>query len=659
MASPTETTAFVVALVALTISLFQVIQQYMGTSAVRNKVGRAAIGVWYKKNRRVWNFSEWKVALEYLQPTVTWDAVENCLDEQENEEHRILALFRGKYQASEAQRLVVRPQGMQFVENPRLRLQRVESNPEKGSPEVAAASLTWIERFASRRYERLLSWRNAPRQHPVTATWMNLLAALVGNPLDLTNHTSSSYFDADSIPSSSDNPLMFMHLSDLVAFGVMLDMEIVGRCDLQRPAIHMRGQFCSIMTQEESGIGVVGRYHSTPSHVHNMQTCTPSELRALVRLAQGYMHIGDCGAHMRDWGYNSANALFGIVTARETPEDWFQMSVKPTFRTQCEGDTDSQWGGRWSHPPPATHRVPFLLTICGNPAVATSFPHSLLEEWPEIERSPAAQTAYGLISQGVGFIEPTPGFCTRLNAQHIVRNEYKLASNWGAEHGGVRGWAITSSAEFVRRVSTCWPVNAQSNQVPILAEVRGLLETGNLSTAWGRAYNSTVKRFAGENKPWKPYAGTLCWIQCMMLDTWIARHVDLLMQGITDEASIPVDAATANKYAFLAVQGPMTKGTTTGWKRPRALFIRHYLARLADGIVDNQGTRVGASCMSPGSGSGAAGWTGMAIGNADNWAALDAVLTLRAILMATRLELMYNTDVFLELQQFDPMIRMA
>ncbi|KAJ7736297.1 hypothetical protein B0H16DRAFT_1466742 [Mycena metata] len=325
-----------------------------------------------------------------------------------------------------------------------------------------------------------------------------------------------------------------------------------------------------------------------------MQTCTPSEIRTLVCLAQGYMHIGNSGAHMMDWGYNSAKALFSIVAAGETSEGWFQI-----------------------------------------------FPHSLLEGWPEIERSPAAQAAYKFINGGVGFIEPPPGFCTALNVQQIVRNEYKLVSNWGAEYGSIRGWAITSSAEFVR----------SGSEVPILGEIGALLETGNLGTAWGTAYNSTVKRFARENKLWKPYTGTLCWIQLMMLDTWIAQRVDLLMQGITDQALIPVDEATANKYAFLAVQGPKTKRTTSGRKHPRALFILHYLAHLADGIIDNQGTRVGVSCMSPGNGHGAAGWAGMELGNADDWAALDAMLTLRAILMATRLELMFNTDVFLEFQQ--------
>ncbi|KAJ7736298.1 hypothetical protein B0H16DRAFT_1466743 [Mycena metata] len=136
MASPTEIMAFVVALVALTISLFQVIQQYMGTSALRNKVGWAAIGVWAKENRRFWNFSEWKVRLKYLQLTVTWEDVYETLDEQENQELRILALFRGKYRVIEAQHLVDPPQGMQFLENPCLQLERVERHPEKGSPEV-------------------------------------------------------------------------------------------------------------------------------------------------------------------------------------------------------------------------------------------------------------------------------------------------------------------------------------------------------------------------------------------------------------------------------------------------------------------------------------------------------------------------------------------
>ncbi|KAJ7697835.1 hypothetical protein B0H17DRAFT_1130114 [Mycena rosella] len=104
--------------------------------------------------------------------------------------------------------------------------------------------------------------------------------------------------------------------------------------------------------------------------------------------------------------------------------------------------------------------------------------------------------------------------------------------------------------------------------------------------------------------------------------------------------------------AFVAVGGPDdAKGRTTGWKRSRSQFIRLYLARLADGIIGEDGTRIGVSCP--------AGWEGMERGEPTDWAMLDAVLSLRAAVMATRFELLSNTDVFLELQEFDPMIRMA
>ncbi|KAJ7130687.1 hypothetical protein C8R46DRAFT_1142097 [Mycena filopes] len=660
MASSTETTAFVVALVALTIALFQVIQQYMGTSVIRNKVGRAAIGVWAEKNRHRINLAEWKLSVDYLQPTITWEDVYHCLDAQEDEENSILRPLRGKYHASEAQSLVVRPQGMQFRTDPGLRLRRVPSDPEAGSPDVPLDSLPWIERLIVRKYTRLLARRSAPRRRPVTATWMNLLVALVGNPLDLTQHISeSSYLDADSIPSTSDNPTIYVQLSSLIQFGALLDMEIVGDPDLKRPTIHMRGRFCSIVTQEESGLGVVGRYyHSSPLYVHDMQTATPSELGTLVRHAQGNIWVGDSSAPMARWGYNSVNVMFARVTASQS-EDWFQMGILPSFREQCENDTHPQWAGKWNHP--ATNRVPFLLSFCGNPAVANSFPHSLLQEWPNDQRRLASAAAYNVINQGKGFIQAPPGFCASLHKAHIIRNEYKLASNWGAEHGGVRGWAITSGAEFVKLVCPFWQVDGQSEQVPILPEFREIMETGRLDTHWGKTYDSSINRFSGENKEWEPYAGTLCWIQETMLDTWIAPRADLLVQGVTDEAAIPVDSGTANKYAYLAVQGDPTKGRTTGWKRSRALFIRDYLARLADGRTDNHGAQVGVSCMSPGNGGtlGEDGWADMPVGNASDWAALDAVLTLRAVLMATRFELMYNTDVLLDLQQFDPMIRMA
>ncbi|KAJ6540735.1 hypothetical protein B0H19DRAFT_1269281 [Mycena capillaripes] len=111
----------------------------------------------------------------------------------------------------------------------------------------------------------------------------------------------------------------------------------------------------------------------------------------------------------------------------------------------------------------------------------------------------------------------------------------------------------------------------------------------------------------------------------------------------------------------MAVEGgEKSKGLTTGYKRCRVQFIRHYLARLAEGTHAVKGEfQVGVSCMSPGGGLGIEGWQEMPKGDATDWAILDAALSLRAVMMVTRLELLHNTDIFLELRELDPMIRMA
>ncbi|KAJ7486460.1 hypothetical protein FB451DRAFT_1362853 [Mycena latifolia] len=657
MSSPTDTTAFSIALAAFVIAILQVVQQYAATSTVRNKVGRAAIGVWAHRNKRGRNLAEWKIPLKYQQPTLTWECVEKCLEAQDDYERQLLAPLMNKYQMAAAGSIVLSPQGIKFAKSLQLRLTGAGGDPEEGKPEVSSGSLSWSQRRALSKYYRFLSQRDAPRDDAATATWAMLMAALVGNPLDLARLTNISYVDADTIPSSLDNPTMPIHFSDLISCGVALDMQVIA-VDLHRPAIHMTAQYCNIMSQEQSGVGVIARYTCKPGHVHHLQTCRPPEIHTLTLTAKGYLRIGDAGAHMTDWGYNSVDALFATHLAQMKHEDWCQMSVMHAFRSRCEGDTDVQWGGNWSEP--ATPRVGFLLSHCGNPAVATSFPHSLLKDWPSSDRILVGQGACNAISQAIGFIEAPSNFCSLLHSNGVVMNHYKLANNWGAEHGGVRSWAMSVGAEFVRKVSECWVVPGQVEQVPVLANLRKPLEQGEFSLEWGRRFST--KTFDQEAKDWTPKAETLCWIQLMMLDTWIARRVDLMILGKakTEEASVPVDATTARTCALLAMIGADdSKGKTTGWKGSRSSFIRLYLARLADGIVQKDGTRIGVSCMSPGGGIGSAGWEGMSVGEPNDWSVLDAALSLRAVLMATRLELLYNTDVFLELQEFDPMIRMA
>ncbi|KAJ7697852.1 hypothetical protein B0H17DRAFT_1130132 [Mycena rosella] len=363
----------------------------------------------------------------------------------------------------------------------------------------------------------------APRDHLTTATWVMMMAALVGNPLDLARLMPSSYFDADTIPSALDNPPMHIHFSDLIACGVTLDMKVI-HADLRRPAIHMTGEYCNIMSQEQSGVGIIARYTCKPDHVHHLQTCLRSELHTLVTVAKGYLRVGDAGAHMTDWGYNSVDALFAIHLAQVPPtQEWCQMAVMDTFRPRCEGNGDIQWSGNWNDP--ATTRVGFLLTHCGNSAVANSFPHSLLSEWPTPDRIVAGQSACNAVNQGIGFIEAPHNFCSLLHSHDVVMNAYKLANNWGAEFGGIRGWSMSTLAEFVKKASECWIVDSQVNQVPVLPTLRRLLEQGEFSPEWGRKYSAKMITFDQEAKGWVPRAETMCWIQIMLLDTWIAAKM--------------------------------------------------------------------------------------------------------------------------------------
>ncbi|KAJ7631589.1 hypothetical protein DFH06DRAFT_1438726 [Mycena polygramma] len=546
MASPTELTAFVVALVALVISLLQVMQQYIASVGLRSKVGRAAIGTWASKNKLRVNFREFKLRRKYLEPVFTWEGVESCLTEFKKRDSRLLRPFQGKYNVAASHSIVIDRQGRKYRRSPRLVLTRIGIGAsEMGKPAVPLG----YHSFCSRH-------------------------------------------------------------SDLIAAAVALDMEM-RHYDLHKPAIHMTAPYCSIRSHDESGVGILARYTSKPHHVHDMQSCSPPEIHALVNIAQGYQFIGDVCAHMTDWGYNS-------VDIHLVNSDWFEMTTKGRFH--CEGDKDAQWNGHWTDP--ATTRVGFLLSHCGNPAIANSFPHSLLREWRHSDGRLSVQRANDFVNQTIGFIESPI--------------QAALASR-----------------------TNC----ARSDQVPILPEIRRLLDSGDFGVDWGRTFNT--KRFDRDDRGWKANGNTVCWLQIMLFDSWIARRVDQMILGptATVDSAVPVDMNTANICAISAVTGgDSSRGRTTGWKRSRAQFIRYYLARLADGITPAQGgLRIGVSCMSRGGRIGAAGWQGMPVGAASDWAVLDAVLSLRAMVtvMATRMELLKNTDVFLELHEFDPMIRMA
>ncbi|KAJ7337540.1 hypothetical protein DFH08DRAFT_939031 [Mycena albidolilacea] len=813
--SPTTTIAFVVALVALVISLFQVIQQYIGSFSLRSKVGPAAIGAWSKATRRRLDIRQFKVKEEYLEPRLTWMSVCRALEELHSKPGELTKSLRTKYSVGVASSVAVRAHGSDYDRRPCLHITRLG---DEAQTEVPPTELSLVDRMAVRKHDKFVADLEEAREITCTATWCNMMVSLVGDPYCLAQSigknsefsdeklhaiaallagnafpsltpksgvtpipvpqlssfsgsrelaTNASprlscnsdaipmvsstpnngthahevrtvaqrtsedpsrelaitvsprlscnsdaipmvpsspndtrvpklrtvarrtadrplprrYLNADTISSSLDNPTMHIRFSDLISCGLALGMEIRS-IDLHRSSIHMVGQYCSLLSQEEPGLGVIVRYSSTPGHIHPIQTCTPREVDTLVEFARGFLLVGDFISHMRDWGYNSVDALFEVSISGAQDDDWYQMSVRQQFFSKCEGDTDPQWGGRWLNP--ATPHIGFVFSICGNPAVANSFPLSLLTNWNVLERRAACARSYHILNEEIGFAQAPRDFLRNLRTNAIIMDDYKLANNWGAERGGIRGWASNLGTEFVKRVSEVWRVDQQSEQVPILYELQKHLEDGSVNREWAQSL--------GENSSeqvWKPTAETLLWLQCSLLDSWIARQVDLLILGTTDEASLPVDFETAKRLAERHARDGAdpnrkrkAKILTTGWKRSRAIFIRLYLARLADGILAADGTRLGVSCMSAGGGFGAEGWRDMqmahsssntqnALGNIDpapepeeakiqhKWAAIDAALSLRAVLIATRFGLLNNTSVFLDLWRFDPTIRMA
>ncbi|KAJ7059766.1 hypothetical protein C8F01DRAFT_1145587 [Mycena amicta] len=469
------------------------------------------------------------------------------------------------------------------------------------------------------------------------------------------------YVDADTIPSALDSPLIHIHLSDLICFAVALDVDInQDSVDPQVPKVQMTGSHCSFESSLQSGVGVVVRYTSKPGQAHRIQNCTADEAEVLIKVARGYLRVGDYSMHTTDWGYNSVDKLLEISLSNgEDDSKWQQILVGKALLPYSEGDDDARWTGHWTAP--KTPRVGLLMGCCGNPAVANGFPHSLLSTWSDSERKIANRRAFEYISgaHGPGFIEmPEHVFLAMYQSRDVFMSDFKLANNWGAEHGGVRGWCMTPLTDFVRRVSDHWEVESQSAQVPILGELLGLLRDNQLDLDWARTHNAKVA--IRDEAQGRVKAGTLFWLQVMMLDSWIALHVDLLVEGESHEPAVPVDAPTARACAA-KLEGA-THGST-GWKRARSTFLRRYLARIADGVLrqtedGKPPSSVGVSCMSPDGDIGPSGWDGME-GDAQAWATLDAVLTLRSVLMTNRFLLMNNTDTLWKCHFHDPIMRMV
>jgi len=389
----------------------------------------------------------------------------------------------------------------------------------------------------------------------------------------------------------------------------------------------------------------------------------------LCSAAAGRIQVGDSKGPMSYWGYNSVDTVLAAVLKKSSGPKWEEIDISETM-SDLEGDSHSQWKGHWSDP--TVPVAAFLLSICGSMAVANSFPHQFLEWGPNLRHS-ACVASFDLIDRTIGFIDAPSNIFRIIREKDISifhGNNYKSASNYGCEHGGIRGWLSTNHAEFTYRISLCWNVSGTTDNIPILSQLRLVLKEGAINRDWCENYDANASflhadrgneksdfnraRGSDDNSGpgWSMSANSLLWMQITMLDTWIGRRIDIMTGAALEEVAIP----SGQKEASACQHSASDLKQTTGWKASRMQFTRQYLIKLAEGGV--AGRAVSCMASSPELFLGQSSWSDMPFGKAQDWAAIDAALTLRSILMFARLERMNDSSVLLRLQRFDPIVRL-
>ncbi|KDQ50468.1 hypothetical protein JAAARDRAFT_585699 [Jaapia argillacea MUCL 33604] len=658
MAVSVELVALVIALFALAIALLQVAQQYASSLEARGKVNTAAIGRWSHKNAYRWSFWEWRLRVRYARPVLTsYNAMEII------KTHEILrtASLQSIPNVSVMERVQLSDgrDGPKMSAVPKLTLLRLSAEDPEVLREISVDDLPRRQRRIVKAAENDLAREYSPPV-PCKASWCNLMNDIGVDPALV---ESTDMLDADLIASSLDAPTMQIRLSDLIDLGLLLGMKIV-EVDEDTHVLTMTGRHCSITTRYCEGVGQLARYSGmAPQTQPIVRAANPQELRIAMLTATGVVQLGDSFAALPDWGFNSADLVLGTVLGKAEGEEWKEISIKDTMGL-LEGDSDVKWGGKWRHP--KTPSLRFSFALISNVAVVNAFPHVHLHGWTIEERKVACHNAVDQIHRSVKFVEaPQRLFHTirENDVDILVMDHFKAANNYGCEFGGLRGWLSTNLAVFTSRVARCWPVDSITDSVPILPRLYAVLKDDELQPEWCKTYDQAHVAVEGkvvkgdEGPGWRMTANSLLWLQITMLDTWIGRKADLLTGRVSDEVAVPADLVTATTQANISMLLPQT----TAWKKSRMEFARAYLARLAEGV---DGRAV--SCMSMGVGDGVAeqtlgpaGWENMPFGNPDDWAVMDAVLTLRSMLLVTRFENLNNSSVLLRLRHFDPAVLLA
>ncbi|KAJ7590344.1 hypothetical protein C8J56DRAFT_1163902 [Mycena floridula] len=337
-----DLSALIIAAVAFVLA---VLQQYAVSATTLNKVNHAAIGEWSSMNRHWWSWQYWQFKVEYVDPSIDVSKVMICIGlEKRFIVSRVRKIVVEKCPHLESanfafnSRVGEGAQGARLTQTPRV---IIDHRYIEDIPEIPAKTRRAHD------CEKALASLGSRESH-AKATWLNLMAQFLGGKIQILFPDSKDrvYQDADTIPTSFDNPCMHIFASALVTLGLLLDMAIID-IDLNGNRFEMAGLFCSLSGADRFGHGLMIAYSGKPGHHHRVLGCTIPELRSLTCFARGGLFIGDVQLPpFICLGYNSTLALIDRVLENlwsavqpsdgdpspflgtALPRQWFETSVK-------------------------------------------------------------------------------------------------------------------------------------------------------------------------------------------------------------------------------------------------------------------------------------------------------------------------------------------
>ncbi|KAF3902213.1 hypothetical protein ABW21_db0208625 [Orbilia brochopaga] len=277
--------ALVFAGVAFLIAFLQVLLQYL-TSSQRDKCLSGAIGVWSRLVKTGWDFSRWRIRVQYpqlkfnpeklLKHRSPWNAMDAW-------KQKYFPEYGMASRRSLMKRGVIKPGsskwylgygGNVFIGPPR-------TGPSSRRQPMTFWSLSIIQKFRW----LWISLRNHidDNTHFAKAGWANVLGTL---NIEVSDELIEEYEDADKIPSVVDVPIQRIQLSHLSLLCYMMNIKNID-INIDEGSIKGHNAFVKVTTEPILGLGqaivIDGDFGSLRDEIRASDTTTVATICYIVR----------------------------------------------------------------------------------------------------------------------------------------------------------------------------------------------------------------------------------------------------------------------------------------------------------------------------------------------------------------------------------------